>query len=309
MGDYCLKRRCAIAMTAMLLALPAHGAVAREGPRVLATIKPIHSLVARVMEGVGAPELLIGGAQSEHSYALKPSDARKIEAARLIFEVGPELETYLARPLASLAPGARVIALDRAKGVRRLPARRGGLWEDGSDGDGPSDPHVWLDPDNAYSMADAIAIALTVADPAHAALYARNRTALMTELRAQRKALARKLGPLKGRPYIVFHDAYRYFEARFGLKPIGAVTVAPERPIGPRRLSLLRAAIAKDHVACVFREPQFAPALIENLVEGSDARIGVLDPLGASLAPGPDLYHRLLDNLAASLSACLAKSR
>lgn len=277
------------------------------GAQVLATIKPVHSLVGAVMGR--SPELLIQGAQSEHAYALKPSDARRIEAAKLIFEIGPDLETYLERGLATLAPHATVVVLERAPGVRLLPARRGGLWEDGGDGDGPIDPHIWLDPENAVAMTRAIAAALSKTDPAKATLYAANARREIGMLAALERELEAGLAPLRGRPYLVFHDGYQYFERRFGLAALGAVTVAPDRPIGPRRVSLLRARIARGDIACVFREPQFPPALIDTLVDGSAARSGVLDPLGAALAPGADLYPKLLRGLNASLAACLAKTR
>lgn len=296
-----MRRTFATALCVIALALPAHAA-----PMVLATIKPVHALVAAVMAGAGAPELLIQGAQSEHSYALKPSDAEKIGRARLIFEIGPDLETYLARPLATLAHGD-VVVLEKAPGVRLLVARRGGLWEDGSDGDGPVDPHIWLDPQNAVAMTKAIATALAKADPAHAALYAANGRKQITALTELERELRAGLGPLHRRPYLVFHDAYQYFERRFALTPSGAVTVAPDRPVGPRRVAMLRQAIREHDIGCVFREPQFPPALIQTLVEDSHAKIGVLDPLGASLAPGPDLYPKLLRGIAVALAACLAK--
>lgn len=281
---------------------------APAAPSVLATIKPVHSLVAEVMAGAGTPELLIQGAQSEHSYALKPSDAEKIGRARIVFEIGPDLETYLTGPLATLARKADIVVLERAPGVRLLTARRGGLWEDGSDGgDGPRDPHLWLDPRNAVAMTRAIAAALAKADPPHDRLYAANADRAVRSLAALEKELAARLAPLHGRPYLVFHDAYRYFENRFGLTPAGAVTAAPDRPVGPRRVEALRAAILKGQIDCVFREPQFSPRLIETLVEGSRARIGVLDPLGADLTPGPNLYPTLLRNLSGSLHACLRK--
>ncbi len=147
---------------------------------------------------------------------------------------------------------------------------------------------------------------MSKADPAHAALYAANGRKEIARLKAQETALAAKLAPLRGRPYLVFHDGYRYFERRFGLSSVGAVTVAPDRPVGPRRVSTLREAVRTRGIVCVFREPQFPPALIQTLVEGSRARVGVLDPLGAELAPGPELYPKLLDDLAASLRSCLA---
>jgi zinc transport system substrate-binding protein len=294
-----------LALALLLWATPAAAA-----PNVLATIKPVHSLVAAVMQGVGEPELLITGALSEHSYALKPSDARKIERADAIFEIGPDLETYLTAPLAAFGAGSRVVVLERAPGVRLLPARRGGLWEDADEhGHGPNDPHLWLDPRNAIAMTTAIAAKLAKLDPAHAAAYRANGEREIAALKALDRELAAKLAPLRDRRYLVFHDAYRYFEARYGLKAAGAVTVAPDRPVGPRRIETLRAAILQGRVACIFSEPQFPPKLIGTLEEGTGVRIGVLDPLGADLKPGPALYPELLRGLAQSLTKCLGRNR
>lgn len=282
------------------------GGQAQASPAVLATIKPIHSLVAAVMQGAGTPELLIQGAQSEHSYALKPSDAQKIGHAQIVFEVGPDLETYLVRPLATLAFKAEIVALEKAPGVRLLPARRGGLWEDGNDpDDGPTDPHFWLDPENAIAATKAIASVLSRVDPAYEHLYVANRDRELAALKALEKNIQTNLAPVRGR-YLVFHDAYRYFEHRFGLMPLGAVTIAPERPVGPRRIAALRSAILRGQAICVFREPQFSPRLIDTLVEGTAARSGVLDPLGAELTPGSDLYPELLRRLASSLKSCMS---
>jgi zinc transport system substrate-binding protein len=292
-------REFCLALALLLWAVPATAA-----PQVLATIKPVHSLVAAVMAGVGAPELLIGGALSEHSYALKPSDARKIEGATAIFEIGPDLETYLTAPLATLSDPGRVVALERAPGVHLLPARRGGLWGGDTD-EGPTDPHLWLDPRNAIAMTAAIAAKLVTIDPAHAGAYRANAARETAMLKALDKELAAALAPLRGRPYLVFHDAYHYFETRYGLSAAGAVTVAPDRPVGPRRIEALRGAILGGRVACMFREPQFAPKLIETLQEGASVRIGVLDPLGADLQPGAQLYPALLRGLARALTGCL----
>jgi zinc transport system substrate-binding protein len=281
---------------------------ADAAPLVLATIKPVHSLVAAVMAGVGEPELLIQGAQSEHSYALKPSDAEKIGRAAVIFEIGPDLETYLSRPLATLAHG-KIVVLEYEQGILKLPARKGGLWDDDQADESLTDPHLWLAPGNAMAMTAAIVRALSKADPDHAALYAANGRKEFGVLKGLDNDLGTSLAPLKGRPYLVFHDAYQYFERAYGLASAGAVTVAPDRPVGPRRISELRDAIRARGVVCVFREPQFAPALVQTLVEGSPARIGVLDPLGADLKPGPRLYPTLLKNLSASLNLCLGKNR
>lgn len=289
--------------TLLILATPALAA-----PNVLATLKPVHSLVAGVMAGASTPELLIGGALSGHSYALKPSDARKIRAAALIFEIGPDMETYLSGALANTT--GRIVVLEQAPGVQRLQARRGGLWDADHDHDhGGSDPHLWLDPHNAVAMTRAIAAALVAADPVHAGLYRRNADRQIAGLQALDSDIRGQLAPVKDRPYLVFHDAYHYFEARYGLKPAGAVTVAPDRPVGARRVAELRQAIASGRAVCLFREPQFPPKLIEALDDGTKARIGILDPLGADLTPGPDLYPRLMRALAQSLRTCLNKNR
>jgi zinc transport system substrate-binding protein len=293
-----------------LVALTAASAAA--APKVLATVKPVHSLVAGVMQGVGQPELLIGGALSAHSYALKPSDARKLREAALIFEIGPDMETYLTGAMAN--SGGRVVVLEQAPGVKRQPARHGGLWGDDEHHEpghdhGPMDPHVWLDPENAIAFTKAIAAALARTDTAHAELYRANAARRISMLQALDRELAATLAPVKDQPYLVFHDAYHYFEARYGLKAAGAVTVAPDRPVGARRIAELRQTVTSGRAVCLFREPQFPPKLIDTLDRDTQARVGVLDPLGADLQPGPDLYPRLMRNLAQSLRTCLSKNR
>ncbi len=291
----------------VLLSAPAHAAA----PDVLATIKPVHSLVAAVMDGVGTPHLLIEAAASQHTYVLKPSDARKIADAQIVFWVGPDLETFLTTPLTNLAPGAGIVALEHAPGVHLLEARPGGLWHaplhKAKDGD--INPHIWLDPRNAIAMTRAIAAALAKADPVHAARYRANAVAETKRLAALDAQLAAVLKPIRHRPYIVYHDAYPYLEARYGLDAIGAVTVEPDRPVGPRRIANLRAAIKAGQAACIFREPQFPPALVETLARDTAVRVGVLDPLGADLRPGPQLYPAMMRQLAGALVRCLSPGR
>jgi zinc transport system substrate-binding protein len=283
-------------------------APAEAAPKVLATLKPVHSLVAAVMTGTGTPDLLIGGALSEHSYELKPSDARKVHSANLIFEIGPDMESYLTGALA----GSRnkVVILEQAPGIRLQQARHGGLWEDEDNhAHGLTDPHVWLDPQNAIAMTKAITVALAKADPANAALYQANANKRLAELQTLDNEIANQLAPLRTKPYLVFHDAYHYFEARYGLNPLGSITVSPDRPVGARRIAELRATVAEGKTLCIFREPQFPPKLIDSLDASNKAKIGVLDPLGADLPPGPSLYPTLLRNLAQSLTNCLSKNR
>lgn len=301
-----MRLRVVLAFLLVLAAGPA--AAGTAPPAVLATIKPVHSLVAAVMAGVGTPALLIGGSASAHNYVLKPSDARKIARARIIFWVGPDLETFLTAPLANLAPDATRVALGHARGVMRLAARPAGLWHAPPQRarNGHTNPHVWLDPHNAIAMTRAIATTLAAADPPHAARYRANAATEIARIRTLDRTLAAELAPVRKRPYIVFHDAYPYFDAHYGLDAIGAVTAEPGRPVGPRRVAVLRNALKTGKAVCIFREPEFPPALVRTLAQGTPARIGVLDPLGAGLAPGPDLYPALMTALADSIVQCLA---
>jgi zinc transport system substrate-binding protein len=295
-------------LLALLIAAPASPATAQAAPPVLATIKPVHSLVAAVMAGAGTPELMIGGERSEHNYEMKPSDAQKIVQAKVIFWIGPDLETFMTTPVATLGTRAMLVTLETAPGVKRLRARHGGLWQDDEHDHAEGyDPHIWLDPQNAVAMTRAIAGALAKADPANAARYQTNAVKSIAAIEALQRKLAAALKPLRGKPYIVFHDAYHYFEARFGLSPAGAVTIAPGRPVGPRRIAALRQEAESRKALCIFREPQFAPRLVDTIEAGTGIRVGVLDPLGADIAPGPGLYGTVLERLSQSLIRCLDK--
>ena len=307
------------ALATLLWALAAGPAVGE--PRVVASIPPVHALVAGVMAGVGEPELLMRGGGSPHAYSLRPSQALALREAEVVFWVGEALETFLEKPLQSLAGGARVVELLEAPGVQLLPVRAGGAWEgeghhggEQTAGAGPGaeghdhggvNPHVWLDPANASALVTAIATALSRADPAHRAAYAANAGRLRSALADLDAELRARLAPVRARPFVVFHDAYAYLEQAYGLRGVGALTVDPEQPPGARRLRELRAAIRGLGAVCVFAEPQFRPRLVQTLIEGSAARTGVLDPLGTALPPGPGLYFTLMRNLAAGLVRCL----
>ncbi|MGQ0741422.1 MAG: zinc ABC transporter substrate-binding protein [Alphaproteobacteria bacterium] len=298
-------------LVSLLAAAPAQAADApkREPhPKVLVSIKPLHSIVANVMGRSGKPELLIPGSASPHTYALKPSDARKVSRADVIFWVGPALESFLERPLSTLAKSARIIALADAQGVLRLPARHGGLWGGDEHGheNAPLDGHVWLDPRNAAAMARAAAVALTAADPRRGRLYAANAAHFEERMKRLDGELAAKLAPVRSRPYIVFHDAFHYFELRYGLSPSGAVTVAADRPVGAGRIESLRRKIGQTNAICVFSTPQYPPKLLHTLTEGASARTGVLDDIGADIPAGPAHYETLMRRIADALFRCLA---
>ena len=278
-----------------------------EAPRVVVSIAPVHSLVAGVMEGVGSPDLLVKGSASPHTYSLKPSDAKALAEAKVVFWIGAELESFLVKPLAALAGKASVVRLIGATDLRLLPSRSGGTWTGGhAHVRKNTDPHVWLAPANARAIAAAIAAALADADPAHADIYRANGRRLSARLEALEAEMKSALAPVKDRPFVVFHDAYQYLENAFGLNAIGAVAVAPEKPPGPKALAALRARIKATGARCVFREPQFPAKLAETVAEKTGARIAVLDPEGIVGAPGASLYFELMRANARSLVDCLS---
>ncbi len=284
-------------------------------PKVVASIVPVHSLVAAVLQGVTDAQLLLPGGASPHDYALRPSDMRTLHHADIVFWIGPELETALARPLAQ-ASNVRTEALLQVSGLTLLPLREGGIWEvDLHDHDAAEheeheehadwDAHIWLNPANAQRMVAHIATVLSTIDPAHSAQYMANANAYQARIMRLSKQLIPRLAPVKDIPYIVFHDAYHYFEQYFDLQPAGSITLHPDRQAGARRVQEIRARIENNKIRCVFSEPQFQPALVQTLIVNSTVRSATLDPLGAKLTPGPDAYLNLLDQLAQSLNDCL----
>jgi zinc transport system substrate-binding protein len=274
--------------------------------KVVSSIKPLHSLVAQVMKGAGTPSLLLDGANSPHTYALKPRDAENLQEADVIFWIGPDLESFLEKPLQTLGRRAKILALTEAAGVRRLHVRQGpGFASDDHKHHG-TDPHIWLDPDNAKAILAAVAGTLSEADPANAKIYAANAANASLDIDALTQDLAIAVAPAKNQSFIVFHDAYQYFEKRFGLEASGAIALQPDAAPGAKTLRDLRSLIATKNITCVFSEPQFDSKLVSVVIEGTNARAATLDPLGATLDAGPDLYARLMRKLATDLRRCLA---
>ncbi|MGE4218822.1 MAG: zinc ABC transporter substrate-binding protein ZnuA [Alphaproteobacteria bacterium] len=286
---------------------------AAEPPRVVATIKPVHSLVAGVMQGVATPHLLLKGAASPHAYAMTPSDAAALQGADLVVWVGEGMETFLLKPMAALPKRTRVLALDDAPGIALLDVREGGAWDEhddhghehGHEHEEAKDMHLWLDPMNAQRAVEALADTLSGMDPANAARYAANAEAVLARLDTLDGELRETLAPLRGRPYIVFHDAYHYFEQSYGLSAVGSITVNPDVAPGAKTLRAIRKKLTDSKARCVFREPQFTPKLVATVTEGLSVKTGILDPLGADLPEGPDAYFLLMRNLADGLRTCL----
>lgn len=287
--------------------------------RVVASIKPIHSLAAAVMEGLGTPDLLIDGAGSPHGYQLKPSQAAKLQKADFIFWIGPELETFLQKSIETIAAQAKSVPLIAAKDVQTLPPRSGGAIDaddhqhedipDKADHshDGNVDPHIWLDPENAKAFVRAIADSLAGADPDNGAIYRANADKMIARLNRMNDQIEQLVSPVRGRPFVVFHDGYQYFEHRFDIETAASITVNPELQPGAERISEIRTLLQEQHAACVFSEPQFEAKVISIVTEGTDVKTGTLDPLGADLDAGPELYPTLLLQMANAMADCLSK--
>lgn len=293
--------------------------------RVVVTSKPVHALVADVMQGVGTPALLVDGMTSPHTYSMRPSDARRVNNARVFIRVSEALEPFTGRLVRSLPKSVTVITLSEVKGVRLLEQRAGGPFEahvhgPGKDGGharhghrygahGPGtnyDAHIWLDPDNAKAIVDAVAIALARLEPVNAARFQANAARAAGRIDALAATLASDLAGVSGKPFIVLHDAYQYFERRFGLEAIGSIVVSPEEQPSAKRISDLRRKVAALSAVCVFAEPNHQPKVVNSVVEGTSARTAVLDPEGATLEAGPNLYFELMRRLASSMRECLA---
>jgi zinc transport system substrate-binding protein len=284
---------------------------AAAGTAVVVTIKPVHALVAGVMRGIAEPKLLVGGSSSPHTYALTPSDTAALYHAAVLFHVSPQLEPFTPKIVRALPKEVHVISLMDAPGLELLALRRGPAFEhDGGHGYAVGldlvDGHAWLDPENAKAMVAYIADTLMQKDPKHAEAFKSNAQELRQRLELLQHELEQALKPVADRPYVVFHDAMHYFERRFKLNAVGSISVSPEIPPGAARVIEVRRKLMAVGAQCAFAEPQFSMALVSAVVEGTGARVGLLDPEAINLAPGPDLYFTLMRKLAADLTRCLS---
>ena len=326
--------------------------------KVVATIKPIHSLASYLMDGVGKPDLIIDGYASPHGFALKPSHAKMIQNADIIFWVGEDIESFLEKPLKTIAKKADKIELMEIKGLTKLKFRERNNFdshddhghknddhddhddhakkeddhddhddhakkeddhddhghdddhkEDGHDDHGHEghahgefDPHIWLDPMNAKIILSEMAEHLIENDKENEAKYKKNLKKAHKDLDNLTKKVKSELN--KDFKSIVFHDAYQYFEKRFGVNILGAFTVNTDVMPGAEQLAEIREVIEHDKVSCVFSEPQFNPDIIKAVAKDTNIATGVIDPLGATLDPGKDLYFNLIGNMSKSFKGC-----
>lgn len=306
------------AVLSLAVAACAGTMVRAETPRVAVDIAPLHGLVARVMGDLGSPELILPPAASPHDYALRPTEARALHRADLVFWVSAGLTPWLERTLGTLPPEHVTAPMMTRAGTTTHALREVALFADAGhddhdhdhnhdndhDRDAGVDPHGWLDPNNAIVWLALIAEDLAAADPDNAVAYRANATAGQAEIATTRADVAAQLRAVSGVSYVVFHDAYRYFEDRFGLEPLGAISLSSAAGPGPAHLQALRREIADSGAVCIFAEPQFSSALVATVAEGSGARSAVLDPMGQGIPPGPDFYPALLRSLADAIAGC-----
>lgn len=309
------------------------GAAFAQVPQVAVDIAPVHSLVARVMDGVGTPELIMQQGASAHEYSLRPSEAQALQDADLVFWVGTGLSPWLEGAIETLAADAQATELMDAPGTILLETRNNALFEkhmhteenghgeeddhddhaeDGHDEEGHDDhdhgnhdPHAWLSPNNAMTWLNVIAGQLSAADPDNAGAYFANAAAGRAEIEAMMTDVNATLDPLRDRQFIVFHDAYQYFENDFDFKAAGAISLSDASDPRPARLAEIQARVAGEGIDCILAEPQFNPGLVETVLDGTQAQTGILDPLGSGLEPGPALYPQLILNMSTALAGCM----
>ena len=383
-----------VSITAVLMG----GTALAEVPNVAVDVAPVHSLVARVMDGVGEPALIVQAGASPHEYSLRPSEAAALQEADLVFWMGEDLTPWMEGAVETLADGATVTTLLESDGTVLLDFRENALFEahshddhddhddhgdhrhddhdheghddhadeghddhdhgddhakhddhdhakdddhdhddhddhaDAKDHDdhdhgeehadhddhehddhddhdghdhGAHDPHAWLSPENASTWLNLIAAQLSAADPDNAGTYFANAAAAREEMAALSAEVAQTLEPVRGGSFIVFHDAYQYFENDFDFPAAGAISLGDAADPSPARIAEIQGRITGEGVDCVLAEPQFNPGIIETVLAGTEANTGVIDPLGSELEPGKDLYPQLIQNMAKTLAECL----
>jgi len=299
---------------------------ASPAPEVLVTIAPLHSLVQGVLGDVGDAKLLIESHKSPHGHQLKPSTIGMLQNAKLVFYIGDNLETNMTRAFEGLPELVRKVSMIKQQGVSKLDIRAGGGWEQhdhSSDNDSKengrnsaehnhehddlTDPHIWLDPTNAIVMIKAITRELSALYPENRSTFKMNALSLISDIKTTDKKIKTLLMPVKDRPFIVFHDAYQYFEKHYDLTAVGSIVLDSGIPTSVKRLRELRQKLASSGVICIFREPQFSDKLSSVVAENTNAKLGTIDPIGVGLKPDGDLYSKLLTRMASSLRACLSK--
>ena len=309
-----LKKAIIFVIAPLLLSFPAKADI-----KVVTTIKPLHSLISSVMEGVGEPSLIIEGTSNPHTFVFKPSHAQMLEEADIVFWIGEDLEAFMEKPLDSLAGNATKISFMELSSIEKLKFREENIFDDHDDHDGHEDEHeghddhdghnhgefdahIWLDPSNAIKMVLEISHELSEIDPDNAAKYEQNENKTITSLNNLINEINSSIP--KDASYVVFHDAYQYFENRFGVSSAGALTLNPDVLPGAKQIDAIQDLIQDENIKCIFSEPQYNPKIIETLAADMKISTGIMDPLGAFIEQGPEMYQNLILDIANSLKDC-----
>ena len=306
------------------LALPmilSSGVLKADVPNVVADIAPVHSLVSMVMKGIGEPQLLIPQNASPHHYAMRPSEAKALQEANLVVYLGHDMTPWLEPLFETVAASAEPLDLSEVDGVLQLSYREGPVFgeheghDDHDDHEGHddhahhdhdgNDPHMWLDPENALVWLDAIASELGHIDPENAARYRANAKTAKEEISHEIHHIEDHLKSVQGQGFLVFHDAYQYFENRFGISATGSISIGDVSKPSPKRLQELKHHFEEEGIHCVLSEPQYSSKLIDSVFGGFKPHIGVADPIGVDLELGSGLYLELLENLASGIAECV----
>ena len=316
------KRSIFFGLSFIFLSFNSHADV-KTDIKVVTTIKPLHSLISRIMETRGEPQLIIEGTNNPHTFVFKPSHAKMIEEADIVFWIGEDLEAFMEKPLNSLAKNAKKIAFMDSDSIEKLKFREENIFDDHDDHDdhdghedehddhaghhdghnhGEFDAHIWLDPENAKEMVKIIRDELIKIDPDGQRQYSVNAAGATLELDNLINIVEKELS--KDISYIVFHDAYQYFEKRFGVIPAGALTLNPDVLPGAKQIADIQDVINDKGIKCIFSEPQYNPKIIETLGNDMNISTGVMDPLGAYIDAGPSMYSDLINQIANSIKDC-----
>ena len=335
------KRSIFFGLSFLFLSFNSHADV-KTDIKVVTTIKPLHSLISRIMETRGEPQLIIEGTNNPHTFVFKPSHANMIEEADIVFWIGEDLEAFMEKPLNSLAKNAKKIAFMDSDSIEKLKFREENIFDDHDDHDdhghkdddhddhddhdghddeheghddhddhaghhdghnhGEFDAHIWLDPENAKEMVKIIRDELIKIDPDGQRQYSVNAAGATLELDNLINSVEKELS--KDISYIVFHDAYQYFETRFGVKSAGSLTLNPDVLPGAKQIADIQDLINDKGIKCIFSEPQYNPKIIETLGNDMNISTGVMDPLGAYIDAGPSMYSELINEIANSIKNC-----
>ena len=298
---------------------------ASETIGIITTIKPVDSLVSAVVGDTGKTIPLIPSETSPHEFRLKPSDARALQNGNIIFYISPHLETSIVKVFETLPKNIKIINLMEETGIEHLSIRDNEAWElhdhhddekhddhdkhaqkdEHDDHKSKDDVHIWLDPENAIKIIRKVNTELSFFFPENAKIYDENATKIINKIKSLKKQLKKELLPIKEKPYIVFHDAYQYFEKTFGLNAVGSIALEDDIASSPKQISFIKNKIIKSKASCVFQEPQFDNKLVKTVIEGTQAKIGTLDPLGFGIKEKEDFYLQLLRNMSKNLKECL----